>query len=215
MKTVENVRQAAEVSSALNISPKYSDEMGTYYIRGDVFMTLTDSVTGEILDKREKRNLIVLDASILVARLLKDSAEPPHGIFCLGVGTGAIGWNLQAPPAPTNTQRSLYSELGRKTFSSTQFIDANGVPTAIPTKVVDFTTTFSESEAVGAIVEMGLIGGNVSSNMATRNPVTPANGAYNATVDLTTKETMVNYLTFPVVNKSATSTFSIVWRLTM
>ena len=37
---------------------------------------------------------------------------------------------------------------------------------------------------------------------------------YDPTVDLTAFETEINYLTFPVVNKPATSTWTIVWRLT-
>lgn len=183
-------------------------------IRGDVFLTLRDGQSGEVQDKREVRNLIVKDASILVARLMKDNAEPSKGVYVLAVGTGDVGWNPMAPPAPTNTQRSLYSELTRKTFSQTQFIDSAGVPTAIPTNVVDFSTIYTESEAVGPLVEMGLLGGNISTNLSVRNPVLPPNGAYNPLVDLTTKETMINYLTFPVINKPATSTLEIVWRLT-
>ena len=49
--------------------------------------------------------------------------------------------------------------------------------------------------------------------MSIRNPVTPPNGSYDPTVNLTNFETMVNYLTFPVINKGATSTLTIVWRL--
>lgn len=183
-------------------------------IRGDVFITLRDGATKEVQDHREVRNLIVKDASILIARLMKDNQEPSKGLFALAVGTGDVGWNPMAPPAPTNTQRALYSELTRKTFSATTFVDAGGLPTAIPTNVVDFTAVFTESEAVGPLVEMGLIGGNISTNLSVRNPVSPPNGAYNPLVDLTTKETMVNYLTFLVVNKPATSTMEIVWRLT-
>jgi hypothetical protein len=212
MKMGESVRRAVESAPAFAVRPALSEDFSRYYIRGDVFITLENTQTGEI-EEHTLRNLVVLDASILIARLMKDNAEPPHGIFCLAIGTGDVGWNPMSPPAPTDSQRALFSELARKTFTTTQFVDAGGVPTAVPTKVVDFTTTYSESEAVGALVEMGLLGGNVSSNLATRNPVSPANGPYNATVDLTTKETLVNYLTFPVINKPATSTLSIVWRL--
>lgn len=201
------------VSSAFTVRPAEDFVGNGYHIRGDVFFKMRDGRTGELQMERELRNLVVLDASILIARLMKDSAEPPHGIFALAVGSGDSGWNPMSPPAPTNTQRSLYSEITRKTFSDTQFVDGSGVPVAYPTKVVDFTTTFTEAEAVGPLVEMGLIGGNVSTNMSIRNPVTPPNGTYNPTVDLTNYDTLVNFLTFPVVNKPATSTFEIVWRL--
>jgi hypothetical protein len=217
MKIPENMRPPrGRVSSAFAVRPAEDFKGGGYYIRGDVFFRMWDGKKAD--DKleweKELRNLIVLDASILVARLMKDNAEPPHGVFALAIGTGDTGWNPMAPPAPTDTQRALYSEITRKTFSDTQFVDGSGVPVSYPTKVVDFTTIYTESEAVGPLVEMGLIGGNVSSNLSIRNPVSPPNGAYDPTVDLTNFETLVNYLTFPVVNKPATSTFEIVWRLT-
>lgn len=213
MKGHETFTPPKEQSQAFAVRAVHHEDFG-YHIRGDVFFTLTDGKTGEIQLQQELRNLVVLDASILIARLMKDNSEPPHGILALAVGTGDTGWDLQAPPAPTNTQRSLYSELARKTFSNTQFIDAAGVPTGIPTKVVDFTTTFTESEAVGPLVEMGLLGGNISTNLSVRNPVLPPNGSYDPTVDLTLFDSQINYLCFPVINKPATSQLTVVWRLT-
>lgn len=215
MKGRETLPKPQEREMAFAVRNVQTDEISSpYYIRGDVFITMRDGATGKIQEERELRNLVVLDASILIARLMKDSSEPPHGIYALAVGTGDTGWDLMAPPAPTTTQRSLYSELARKTFTETQFIDGAGVPTAIPTKVVDFITTFAESEAVGPLVEMGLLGGNISTNMSIKNPVLPPNGSYDATVDLTLFDTQINYLTFAVINKPATSTITIVWRLT-
>lgn len=218
MKIPEKMRQAqGRVSSAFAVRPADSFAEKGYYVRGDVFFRMWD---GPVKDpsklqwEHELRNLVVLDASILIARLAKDNAEPPHGIFALAVGSGDTGWNPMSPPAPTATQRALFSEITRKTFEDTQFIDGSGTPVAYPTKVVDFITTFTESEAVGPLVEMGLLGGNISTNMSVRNPVSPPNGSYDPTVDLTNFDTLVNYLTFPVVNKPATSTFEIVWRLT-
>jgi hypothetical protein len=216
MKGHETFRQPHEIAPAFAVTSMNHETFGEkgYYIRGDVFLTLRDGATGAVQDHRELRNLVTLDASILIARLMKDSVEPPHGIYALAVGTGESGWDLQAPPTPTNTQRSLYGELARKTFANTQFIDGSGAPVAYPTKVVDFTTTFAESEAVGPLVEMGLLGGNISTNMSVRKPVTPPNGPYNPTVDLTLYDTLINTLQFPVINKPATSTLTIVWRLT-
>jgi hypothetical protein len=214
MKSFELLPPPKEHAPAFAVRSVNQEDFGRYYIRGDVFITMRDGASGLIQEHRELKNLVVLDASILIARLMKDNQEPPHGILALAVGTGDVGWNPMAPPAPTTTQRSLYSELARKTFSNTQFIDGGGIPTAIPTKVVDFTTSWAESEAVGPLVEMGLLGGNISTNMAVQNPVLPPNGPYNPTVDLTLFDTEINYLTFPVINKPATSTLTIVWRLT-
>lgn len=183
--------------------------------KGEVFFTLRDGKTGEIQEQRHYDNLVVRDASILVARLFKNNAETGlHGGLCLAVGTGDTGWSPMAPPAPTITQRSLFAELTRKVFTSSNFVDSLGNPTAIPTNVVDLVTTFTESEAVGPLVEMGILGGTISTNMSIRNPVTPPNGPYDPTVDLTTKETLSNYFTFKVQNKPETSTLTIVWRFT-
>jgi hypothetical protein len=59
---------------------------------------------------------------------------------------------------------------------------------------VDFSVTFNESEAVGAIVEMSLFGGDATA---------AANSG-----------TMMNYRTFPVLNKTNAMTLSIIFRIT-
>ena len=177
-------------------------------------MELRNAYTGALELKREKRNIVVRDASVLIARLIKDSEEPDHGAYVLAVGSGDVGWNPLSPPEGTITQRSLFAEITRKTFANSQFIDGDGLPVGYPTNVVDFTTAFTESEAVGPLVEMGILGGNISSNLSVRNPVTPPNGPYDPTVNLTEAETMLNYLSFPIISKPATSTFNITWRLT-
>jgi hypothetical protein len=209
----EAFRKALEKAPAFHVRPfNEEDFRKAYYVRGDVFIQMHEK--GVLQNAWELRNLVVLDASILIARLMKDNTEPPYGIFALAVGTGQVGWNPMSPPAATNTQRALWSELARKTFATTNFVDASGIPASYPTNVVDFTTTFAEAEAVGPLDEMGLIGGNVNPNLSIRNPVSPPNGPYDPTVNLTNYETLVNYLTFPVINKPPTSTLTIVWRLT-
>jgi len=214
MRSVETVPKARERTPGFAVRAACEETFSRSFIRGDVFFTMRDGATGTVQLEQQLRNLVVLDASILIARLMKDNEEPDHGILALAVGTGDTSWPLQTPPAPTVTQRSLYSELARKTFATTAFIDAVGGTSTIPTNVVDFTTTFAESEAVGPLVEMGLLGGNISTNMGTKSRVVPPNGTYDPTVNLVEYDTLVNYLTFPVINKPATSTLSIVWRLT-
>ncbi len=187
-------------------------------IKGEVFWELRDP-DGNLLEKGHHKNIVTLDASILLARLCKTptstahQSEPSFGIFALAVGTGDVGWNTNNPPAATNTQRSLYNEIARKKIATSTFVTSNGSVSSSPTNIVDFTTTFSESEAVGGICEMGLIGGDNSTNMNTRNPALPANGTYDPTLNLTNLDTLVNYVSFPVINKPATSTLSWTWRL--
>lgn len=211
MRILEAFRHAGSAFRA-TLGGQFKDD-ARIKIRGDVFFTMRDAKTGAVQLEWERRNLVVRDASILIARVVKDNQEPPFGAYVLAVGSGDSGWDPMSPPAATDTQRALYSEITRKTFSTTQFIDSGGVPVSYPTNVVDFTTTYTESEAVGPLVEMGIIGGNISTNMAVKNPVSPPNGTYDPTVDLTNYETLLNYLTFPVVNKPATSTFEVTWRL--
>lgn len=211
MKILDAFRNAKNAFAA-TIAGRYEDPVRGF--RGDVFTELRNAHTGALECAWEKHNIVVKDASILIARLVKDNQEPPEGAFVLAVGSGDSGWNPLSPPAATNNQRALYAEITRKVFSSSSFIDEDGVPVGYPTNIVDFTTVYTESEAVGPLVEMGLLGGNISSNLLVRNPVTPPNGPYDPTKDLTTAETMLNYLTFPVISKPATSTFQITWRLT-
>jgi hypothetical protein len=210
MRLADNFRRTLGTLRAA-FGAYHEDRVSPY--KGEVFIVLRDDSTGAVQERR-KYNIVVKDASILLARLVKDNYEPPHGAYVLAVGTGNVGWDPMNPPAPTDTQRALYGELARKTFASTSFIDSGGMPVAYPTNVVDFTTTFTRSEAVGPLVEMGIIGGNVSSNMSVRNPVTPPNGPYDPTIDLTLYETLINYLCFPVINKPATATMTVTWRLT-
>lgn len=198
---------------------RHEDKLAKAIFGGEIFWKLRCSRTGVLLDEGHIKNVVTLDASILIARLMKSTAtpnlsEPSFGVFALAVGTGDVGWDPLNPPTATDTQRSLYNELARKQITNSDFITSSGTISGIPTKVVDYTTTFSEAEAVGALVEMGLLGGDVDTNMAVTNPILPANGPYVDTVDVVGKDILVNYLTFPVISKPANSTLTWTWRLT-
>ena len=167
----------------------------TLTLKGEVWAFIEDVNNGEKTSIDLGKNVITLDASVLVARLIKDSTAT-SGLLYLAVGTGATGWNLQKPPAGTNTQTRLENELFRKTFAQTAFIktDGSGDESSTPTNIVDFVTTYEAGEAVGPLVEMGLYGGDATG--------TPNSG------------TLFNYKTFPVINKSAASRLTLVWRIT-
>lgn len=198
---------------------RHEESLASRLYSGEIFWELRDGKTGELQASGHKKNIVTLDASILIARLMKSPpipnlSEPKFGVFALALGTGNISWDPMNPPSATNTQRSLYNELARKQISVSSFIDGDGAMSGIPTHVVDFTTTFSEAEAVGPLTEMGLLGGDVDTNMAITNPILPPNGIYDPTVDVVGKDMLVNYLTFQVINKPATSTLTWTWRLT-
>lgn len=203
---------------------KMSLDFGTYLELGALqalkhglfIFDMRDASTGEQLAYWEKKNVIVLDAGILAARLFKNSTDPSpglnNGLRMLAVGTGATG-NLLSPDAPQQGQRKLNEEICRKAFASTQFRNGNGVAVSYPTNIVDFTTTFGEAEAVGPLNEMALMS-TYSSNPLTRNPIFNGPTHYDPTIDVTGKDLMANYLTFSVVSKPSTAVLTITWRLT-
>ena len=80
----------------------------------------------------------------------------------------------------------------------------------MPTNVVDFTTTFLGGEANDALNEMGLI--SLQGQAAAAN--TDNYPARDLTLDLNNFDVLVNYLTFPVINKPNGSVLAITWRLT-
>ena len=132
----------------------------------------------------------------------------------LAVGTGAKG-SLLNPDAADPKQRRLEAEIARKTFSSIVFRNAEGGASSVPTNVVDFTTTFGEAEAVGPLNEMGLISpASDNGEVTSTEGLTTSLDAYDATFDVSDKDIMVNYSTFPVVSKPSTAILTITWRLT-
>lgn len=174
---------------------KYEERIPS--LSGEVWIRVKDIKTGKESDVYHSSNIIVKTASVLIARLLKDNSEPDGGITYLAVGTGASGWDLQNPPQPVNTQTKLNNETARKAFTTEDVTFVNpdtGDPTTVPTNVLDFTATFAETEAVGPLVEMGLFGGDAT--------------------DLTDSGTMINFRTFPVINKSNSMTLTIIFRIT-
>lgn len=204
-------------NSSFGISESGSDKFPTAV--GEIFYTL-ESEDGNTT-KGHFKNVVTLDAGILLARIMKgpngilpNQMVPNFSILGLAVGTGDLGWNPLLPPPATNTQRSLYNEISRKAISSSSFINNSGSVTTVPTRVIDLTVTFGPSEAVGNLVEMGLIGGDASSTLSIRNPILPPNGTYDLNVDVTGKDCLLNYATFPVISKSVSSTLSFTWRLT-
>lgn len=194
---------------------------GVLTLRGTYIIHLTDADTGEVLDHREKSNIVTLDGGILVAILLASGASPTPlyqgGLTMLAVGTGATGPILN-PDAPDPRQRKLNSELARKPFSTVQFRSSTGAAVSYPTNVVDFTTTFGASEAVGPLNEMGLIRAG-STNPLVTNPVPATFPTYDPTINLNPTpaaplDILANYTTFSVVSKPANSLLTITWRLT-
>lgn len=180
-------------------------------LNGEVFLEMRDAQTGALLHQDHRKNIITLDASLLVAILARDPSSRTHGINMLAVGTGATG-SVLSPNAPDNRQRKLNAEIQRKSFTSTTFRDSTGAAVAYPTNVVDFTTTFGEAEAVGPLNEMGLLS-TISANPSVINANPNTFPTRTLTTDVSSLDIMANYLTFAVVSKPSTAVLTITWRL--
>ena len=190
--------------------------IGVLGAKGTFIFEMWDAETREITCYWEKPQIITRDAGILAARLFRDSTEPNpgsnNGLKMLAVGTGATG-SLLNPDAPQATQRKLNTEIARKPFSSTVFRNLDGIAVTIPTNIVDFTTTFSQSEAVGPLNEMAVMS-PYSDNPAVLNPINNGPSGYDPTIDVSALDICANYLTYPVKSKSSNEILSITWRLT-
>lgn len=177
---------------------------------------------GTVIEHREQKNVIVLDCSILVARLLKNSQVPVggrhNGINMLAVGTGAAGDPLN-PNAPLPEQRKLNTELFRKIVTMQYRTDPGGVAVSYPTHVVDFTATFGESEANGPLNEMGLVSAFDLSEPSPGNPIINGPGTptpiYDSTIDVTNLDVLGNYTTFGAITKPVGSILAVTWRYTV
>lgn len=149
-------------------------------------------VSGEHESKHMK-NLIVDMASQLIANRLRPGASWGNGITHLEVGTGFGSGTLQAPEAEIGSQTALRTPLLRKEIDAWTFLDEDGEPTGTATNALQLTTVFDLNEANGALVEMGLFGGDATDEVGTG--------------------LMFNYKTFPVWNKQEDFHLTVVWKL--
>ena len=202
----------ARTGLKMGMGMAHHDRIPVLGATGTFIFDMRDAKTGQQLHYFEKKNIITLDAGIQAARLFKDKDEPDNSVFMLAIGTGATG-SILSPDAPDSAQRKLNAEIARKPFTSTSFRDASGSAVAYPTNVVNFTTTFGEAEAVGALTEMGLIC-PISTNPLTLNQNPETFPTRTVTLDITPYDVLINYLTFAVVSKPSTSILTITWRLT-
>jgi hypothetical protein len=165
-------------------------------LKGELILKAYDMAQeGKLVYSYHHTNIIVNTASILIARLLKNNTEPQRGISYLAIGSGSGEWDLFDPPAPTTSQIYLENEFYRKAIDLSTFVHPEtGEPTSAYTNIVDYAVTLGEGEAVGPIVEMGLFGGDATSEV--------------------NSGTMINWRTFPVVNKTSTMSVTVIFRIT-
>jgi hypothetical protein len=182
--------------SSLDIKPILKIDESLLSLKGELFIKAYDMAQdGKLVYNYQHSNIIVNVASILIARLLKNNAEPQNGISYLAIGSGSGLWEPYDPPAPTTSQTRLENEFYRKAIDYSTFVHPEtGEPTSIYTNIVDYSVTLGEGEAVGPILELGLFGGDATSELNTG--------------------TMVNWRTFPVIYKTSTMSVTVIFRIT-
>jgi len=194
-ENVNNVTSNMSISNSCMFQDSFSNK---YLIKGEIFLKKEFNGTVEEIDIG--KNLVTLDASVLLARLMKNNEEPDHGLFALAIGSGDPAWDPRNPPssAAVNTKTELVNEIARKEFSKVSFIkiptDGSPYETDTPTNVLDLTTTFGPGEAEDYWMEMGLYGGDAT--------LVKDSG------------TLVTYKNFGLVTKNPGSTYTITYRLT-
>ena len=202
-------------TTAVNFGLGFEDDLGIK-VKGDVFGVLQyeDGREEIVLDKS---NVYTLDGGILAAILFSRNlgAGFARGVDMLAVGTGASG-SSASPDIADYRQRKINVPLFRKTFTSVVYRKPNGDLSNVPTNIVDFTTTFESSDAVGALTEMGLMCSfsGSSGGSSEFNQLADVFPSRDLTTDITGSDILVNYLTFPVINKPSGAILAITWRLT-
>ena len=149
---------------------------------------------GRVERRHLGHNVIVQDASLLIAQLCK--GEDVDGFTHLAVGVGDPTWDKFDPPPESPLVARLESEVVRVAADDIYYVkeDGSGAPSDSRTRIVDFLFTFTESQANAPLVEQGLFGGT--------NASLPNGG------------TMVNYRTHSVWNKPVGARLSMLWRFT-
>jgi hypothetical protein len=202
-------------TTAVNFGFGFEETLGVK-VKGDVFGVLQyENGKEEIV--LDKSNVYTLDGGILAAILFSNDLGSgfARGIDMLAVGTGASG-SSASPDIADYRQRSINTPLFRKGFTSRVYRKPDGSQSTVPTNIVDFTTTFESSDAVGALTEMGLMCtfSGVTGGPAEFSQLGDTFPNRDLNTDIKGSDILVNYLTFPVINKPSGAILAITWRLT-
>ncbi|TCP57985.1 hypothetical protein EV586_102433 [Tumebacillus sp. BK434] len=166
---------------------------------GDVTIQMYKA-DGTVLKKQELRNLIVKQASVLMARRMAPSENVANGFQYLALGKGVGTGNLQEPQVENPDLSALRDEVYRKPITTWRYLNSDGSVSAAPTHILELTTEILEGEGVPQeaesvpFTEMGLFGGDAS-------------GAKDSGF-------MFNHKVFPVWNKPIDARLRIVWKIT-
>jgi len=224
MNNTEKIKKPqGQISMVLHKGGEYDPKTGTI-------------INGEIIDKKDVKNLIVDKASLLMAsRLAPGEAtgypvvDPLnddfllHGLQYLAVGVGILVdpllpydkitnpvntalWDLQNPPAETLTTVKLQGEIFRKAFTSWSFVKPDGSDSVDNGGVPVPTNVL---KLVTTFMESEAVGPLTEMGLFGGNAAAFGNNGEGKDSGY-----MFNYKTFPVWNKSSDSRLTVAWILT-
>ncbi len=142
-----------------------TEETNLRAFKGEVWDTLRNIVTGEEITQYQGSNIIVLDASVLIAALIKRHTGY-SGATYWEVGTGLASWD-SAIPEPVVNDSALQTPVFRKAIALEDIVFVNNAGETVidPTNRIQITTTFISSEANYSLREFGIFGGNATSTL--------------------------------------------------
>lgn len=117
-------------------------------VTGDVYLTVTDTITGQIKEKRFMPNLVVdIGKSYIASRMIGTSPTVMTNIALGSNSTSAVGGDS-----------TLGTELGRVVMTSATSLN----------NVVTYTATFGAGVATGGIQEAGIFNATTAGTMLCR-----------------------------------------------
>ena len=183
----------------------------SYKILGEVEWRLNDA-GGNVLTEGRKTNVVTVDASTLMAMLVKNTGNTgtsssdkaaSKGVAYLAYGNG--NWTT-TPTASASTTR-LVSELGRQSpmNGGLSYLTSDGTVSTIPTNRIKVQFRIIPNTTV-EIREMGLFGGNAKPSIN--------DDAYPSDGDLSDSGILMNYVTMDLITVASGSTLDWSWSLT-
>lgn len=137
----------------------------TFPVKGDLEITIVDSITGELKLNRKEKNLVVTAGkNLIISRLASNgSAVIDH----MAVGTNNT--------APNVTDTTLNTELTRVALTS---VSPAG-------NAITYVATFGVGVATGALVEAGLFNSSTAGTMLSRTTFAVVNKGVNDVMTIT------------------------------
>jgi hypothetical protein len=160
-----------------------------------IYRDVLYDASGQVLwDRGWKSNAIVGDCRRLLATFM-GGTSPSLGIQGLRVGMGLDSWDATGAPAATATQAALVDTNSFKVLPASlqiDFLDGGGVVSPNPTNRLQIVAT------LGPHVPSWPDGNHVTSNLREFGLIGSLKGA----------ETLINYVTHPVIVKDPLSTLT-------